>query len=94
MPDKLPVFTFHLERLYRYMNYKRVSLQICILVFPFAVFKILSFAKMWCCTWKQREKCSAGGGGGGKRASGFFVQLCLWLSGKQENMIPNYKSTE
>lgn len=45
VPDKLHVFTFHLERLYRYINYKRVSLQICILVLPFAVFKIISFGQ-------------------------------------------------
>lgn len=47
-----------------------------------------------CCTGKQRENCSAGGGSGKKGASSFFGQVCLWLFGKQENIIPNYKSTE
>lgn len=42
MPDKLHVFTLHLERLYRYIKYKKVWLRICILVFPF-VLKILFF---------------------------------------------------
>lgn len=45
MPYKLHVFTFHLERLYRYIKYKNVWLEICILDFPFAVFKILYFGQ-------------------------------------------------
>lgn len=92
MPDKLHVLTFHLESLCRYIKYKKVWLQICILVFPFAVFIILFFAIVYHCTWKRRENCSLCGGG--EWASGFFGQVCLWLFGKQENTIPYSECTE
>lgn len=82
MPDKLHVFTFHLERLYRYIKCKKVWLQICILVFPF-VLKIHFF-------W---PKCIVVRGSRGRTAvhvvvvvkKGHQVSLVKFVCGNLEN---------
>lgn len=81
MPDKLHVYFPSGKSLQKNKIHKSLASDTHL---PFL--KLSLVAKAYGCVWKRRENSSVCGASEG--TTGLFGQVCLWISGKQGNMIP------